>query len=156
MDWATAIIQWLHMLFAIFWFGGALFGTFVLGPQLISMPPERMREFLVPFAKRADRIILPVAIIAIALGVVRGTVFGPIKSFDALFGTAYGVTWLVALVAALLTLAWGARTARGMQRDVEAGVDVSKATAKALRNVGIEMLGFAVILSAMVLMRFGL
>ncbi len=155
MDWAVVIVQWLHMFFGIFWFGGALFSSFVLGPHLITMPPDRMREFLVPFAKRADRVILPVALTAITLGVVRGVVVGPIRSIDALLGTAYGLTWLVALVAAVLTLAWGSRTARGALRDVEAGVDITKATRKALRNLGIEMLGFAVILSAMVLMRFG-
>jgi putative copper export protein len=155
MDWAVVIVQWLHMFFGIFWFGGALFGTFVLGPHLISMPPDRMREFLRPFARHADRIILPVALIAIGLGIVRGTVFGPVRSVEALLGTAYGLTWLTALVAAVFTFYWGARNARGAQRDLEAGVDVTKATGKALRNVGIEMLGFAVILSAMVLMRFG-
>ncbi len=155
MDWAAVVVQWLHIFFAVFWFGGALFGTFVLGPHLISMPPDRMREFLVPFSKLADRIIVPVALIAITLGVLRGTVFGPVRSFEALFGTAYGLTWLTALVAAVLTFAWGARNTRAALRDLDAAVDITKATRKALRNVGIEMLGFAVILSAMMLMRFG-
>jgi putative copper export protein len=156
MDLATILVQWLHMLFAIFWFGGAMFSAVVLGPQLMTMPSDRLREFLVPLAHRGDKIVLPAALTAITLGILRGTVFGPIQTLDALLGTAYGLTWLVALVAAVTTLWWGTRTAHDTIADVEAGVDAMKATGKALRNLGLEMLGFAVILSAMVLMRFGL
>jgi putative copper export protein len=43
-------------------------------------------------------------LVTIALGLVRGTLLGPIQSIDFLFGTAYGRTWLVALVAALYAL----------------------------------------------------
>src|SRR4029079_6901884 len=40
------------------------------------------------------RVVAPLIIV---LGFLRGTVFGPIKNLDALT-TAYGITWLVALV----------------------------------------------------------
>lgn len=156
MDWVIFVVQWLHMLFGIFWFGGALFSNFVLGPYLVRLPPDRLREFLVPFARHSSRIIQPVAIMTIVLGFLRGTVFGPVRSLDALFGSAYGLTWLAALVAATFTLAWGMRTVRTAIAETEAGADIGRATGKALRNLGIELLGFAVILTAMLLMRFGL
>ena len=156
MDWAAVVVQWLHMLFGIFWFGGALFGNFVLGPVLIKQPPDRMRELALALGKQADRVILPVATLTIVLGFLRGTVFGPIRSFEFLFGTAYGITWLVALLAAIGTLAWGYFTVRTMRRALLAGADITASAGTALRNAGIELLGFAVILSAMVLMRFGL
>lgn len=35
------------------------------------------------------------------------TLLGPINVLDALLGTVYGVTWLVALVVAVLTFLWG-------------------------------------------------
>ena len=156
MDWPVVVVQWLHMLFGIFWFGGALFGNFVLGPVLIKQPPDRMRELALALGEQADRVILPVATLTIALGFLRGTVFGPVRSVEFLFGTAYGITWLVALLAAIGTLAWGYTTVRTMRRALLAGADITASAGTALRNAGIELLGFAVILSAMVLMRFGL
>lgn len=155
MDWPVVIVQWLHILFGAFWFGGALFGNFVLGPVLIKQPPDRMQELALALGEQGDRIILPVAVLTIGLGVLRGTVFGPIRSLDVLFGTAYGLTWLVGLVAAIGTLTWGTLTVRTMRRALLAGSDITASTGTALRNAGIELLGFAVILSAMVLMRFG-
>ncbi|MBA3687510.1 MAG: hypothetical protein H0W81_01525 [Chloroflexi bacterium] len=156
MDWAVVVVQWLHMLFGIFWFGGALFGNFVLGPVLIKQPPDRMRELALLLGEQGDRVILPVATLTIVLGFLRGTVFGPVRSIEFLFGTAYGITWLVALLTAIGTLAWGSMTVRTMRRALLAGADITGSTGTALRNAGIELLGFAVILSCMVLMRFGL
>jgi hypothetical protein len=156
MDWSVVVLQWLHMLFGIFWFGGALFGNFVLGPVLIKQPPDRMRELSLQLVEQADRVILPVAGLTILLGFLRGTVFGPVQSVEFMFGTGYGITWLVALLTGIATLAWGSMTTRTMRRAMLAGLDVTASAGTALRNAGIELLGFAVLLSCMVLMRFGL
>jgi hypothetical protein len=43
-----------------------------------------------------------------------------------------------------------------MRRALIAGADITASAGTALRNAGIELLGFAVILGCMVLMRFGL
>jgi hypothetical protein len=47
--------------------------------------------------------------LVVLLGLVRGTALGPIRSRDTLLGTAYGVTWLVALFIALFLTIWGAK-----------------------------------------------
>ncbi len=41
------------------------------------------------------------------LGLVRGTIFGPVQSLGFLFGTAYGITFLIAFLAAVATFLWG-------------------------------------------------
>jgi hypothetical protein len=53
-------------------------------------------------------VIIGAASAVIVLGILRGTVFGQIKTLDALT-TTYGLTWLVALVLALFTFYWGYR-----------------------------------------------
>jgi len=52
----------------------------------------------------------------IILGVVRGTSLGPIKDLGDVLSTPYGVTWLVALVAAILTFLWGKIAINGAVR----------------------------------------
>ncbi len=47
---------------------------------------------------------------------MRGTFPGPIKGLDDVFGTAYGITWLVALNAAILTFLWGRIAINGAVR----------------------------------------
>ena len=47
-----------------------------------------------------------VAPAVIVLGVLRGTVFGRIRDLDTLLGTAYGLTFLVALAVAVATFLW--------------------------------------------------
>jgi hypothetical protein len=46
--------------------------------------------------------------LVVLLGIIRGTVFGPIRSFSFLFTSAYGITWLIALLVSCLLIAWGA------------------------------------------------
>jgi putative copper export protein len=154
VNWSEAIAQWLHILFGTFWFGGVLFSNFVLGPTLMRLPSDQLRQFMVPLARQADRVMLPVSIITILLGIVRGTVLGPIGSLGDVTGTDYGVIWLVGLVAAVFTATWGTLNGRRVAAQVAAGVDVREATSAALRNLGIEMLGFLVILTTMILMHY--
>lgn len=154
MNWFEALVQWLHIFFGIFWMGGVLFSNFVLGPQLMTMPGDQLRAFMVPFARRADRVILPAASLTILLGIFRGIAFGDIASIADVTGTDYGRLWLIGLVAAVFTFVWGMRNARSAAANIEAGADPRQATGTALRNIAIEMLGFAVILTTMILMHF--
>lgn len=169
MDWAQFAVQWLHVLGGIFWFGGTLYVNFVAIPAIMRTPPEHAREVTRALNHQGDRVIIPVAIATIVLGFLRGTVFGQIKSFDVLLGTAYGWTWLFGLVAAVGTLYWGARVlAPAAKRLVEtdaawtAGPDgkptpeAQAAVAPVVRVALIELIGFAAIFTAMILMRFGL
>jgi hypothetical protein len=104
----------------------------------------------------------------ILLGILRGTVFGPVRSIDALL-TTYGLTWLLALVLAIGTFMYGMRvvgpTLERIGRISEAdavnpdGSPTPAALAllgQAKRNGVIELLLFLAIFTCMILMRFGL
>src|SRR5512146_412961 len=103
MNWTEAGAQWLHILFGTFWFGGMLFSNYVVIPAIGRLPAEGRGAAMAAVGSQAGRVIPWVAIGAILLGIVRGTVLGDIRSVDDL-GTAYAIEWLVGLVAAVATL----------------------------------------------------
>jgi hypothetical protein len=101
--------------------------------------------------------VLPgVAGLVVLLGILRGTVFGPIDSIDALFGTAYGLTWLVALVVSIGLVIHGARSLGPAIEGLGAAADFPRAAARVRRLATADLAGFAVVFTCMILMRFGL
>ena len=157
MDILQIVIQWLHVFFAIFWFGGTLFANFVVVPAVMRISPSAQKEIGNALGV-TGRIIRPISYMTILLGVVRGTVWGPIKDLTFLFGTAYGITWFVALILAIGLVGYGQvviepfreRIQRASQEEARALV------ARAPRIFGLELIGFFAIFTAMILMRFGL
>ena len=163
------IVQWLHVFCGIFWFGGTLFLDFVVIPAVVGLPIGQQRSFSKRFSKIGARVIVPVATLAIVLGVVRGVVFGPVTSWDFLVGTSYGVTFLVGLLAAVATYLWGflVTTRQGARLNEipvdEAAVTEGKLPLEFTRQLGLvrlvamlELLGFLVVFTCMILLRFGL
>ena len=168
MDWLQFGAQWLHVLFGILWFGAALTTNFIFVPALMKLPLDRQREVGGLYGDRASRVLSIAAMTVITLGIIRGTIFGPIKSADAL-GTNYGITWLVALIAAIATYAWAKRViepaigrlnaidpARALLPGGAPSPELTAALGAAKRNALLELLGFLVIFTCMILMRFGL
>lgn len=158
MDWLQVGVQWLHVLGGIFWFGSVLFGNIVLFPAVVRLPPNVQGQVMRTISARMFRIIEPVALATISLGFLRGTVFGSIRTLDAL-GSTYGLTWLVALISALVVFFLGLRLARiGDQLFEMAPGD--PAFMERRRSMQVQalasMLGFFVIFTCMILMRFGL
>ncbi|HEX3270436.1 MAG TPA: hypothetical protein VHR15_07285, partial [Ktedonobacterales bacterium] len=101
------VVQWLHVITAVMWFGTTLFLDLILIPTLTTFPISQQREFNARLIPNMVRIIAPTALAVVILGLLRGTVFGPVKSLDYLFGTAYGWTFLIALLLAVGTILWG-------------------------------------------------
>ena len=164
MDWLVVVVQWLHILFGILWFGNALVVAVILIPSLNPLPVTVQREVGSRYGARATRVFDVVVPLVIVLGVVRGTLLGPIKSFDDVLGTAYGVTWLVALVSSILTFLWGKIAIEGavarmnaapLNADGTASRLLEDETARVKVIVGLELIGFLVIFTCMILMRFG-
>jgi uncharacterized membrane protein len=168
MDWAQFVVQWLHVLLGIVWFGVVLYNALILIPALNPMPVGRQREIGQAIGAQAFKVIRPVAMAVIALGIIRGTVFGPIKGVDDLT-TAYGITWLVALAFAIAAYFWGERMIgpalermNAIPESEAVGPDgrPSPALVAALdrvKRVAVLELGiFFVIFTCMILMRFGL
>ncbi len=169
MNWALFIIQWLHVLLGIFWFGSVLYLNIVVIPTILKLPLDQQRKLTIPLGTLSERVITPVSVLVLVLGLVRGTVFGPIQSLTFLFGTAYGITFLLALLATAALIAWGILvTARATRRLNQIPLDeamlaegkVPVAFTTQMQRVKVfvllELLGFFVIFSCMILMGFGL
>ena len=82
--------------------GGHISRVVLVEPAVRTLPESAQQQFNRYMERWATRIFVPVIIGVGVTGILRGTVFGPIKSFEALFGTPYGLTFLVAIAFGLL------------------------------------------------------
>jgi uncharacterized membrane protein len=168
MDWLQFGAQWLHVLLGITWFGSAIAANFIFIPALMRMPMAQQQSMAAAYGEAAGRLLTMAGAGVIVLGFLRGTVLGPIKSLDML-GSQYGITWLVALVAAIATFAWGKKVlepaikrlnsvdpSRAVLADGSLAPELVAAIADVKLKAMLELLGFLVIFTCMILMRFGL
>lgn len=153
MDWGHFAIQWLHILAGTFWFGGMLFGNFVVVPAVMRLSAEGQSATLHAIGVQANRVMPLVAGATIVLGFIRGIAFGDITGFDSL-GTTYGIEWLVGLVAALATFAWGQWVTGPAAEHVTSGTASPAEVARVRTYALLELLGFFVIFTTMILMHF--
>jgi len=167
IPWGPFIAEWIHILAGIFWFGSTLYTTFVLIPALNTLPFTEQRSIaraLNGIAPRAARIAGGITII---MGILRGTVWGRIDGSDVLFPSRYGIVWLIALIAAIATFAWGEGVIRPKLARVSSddpifmpgpdGTLGAQATAEISRlklYAGLELLGFLTIFTCMILLQF--
>ncbi len=158
-------VQWLHVLLGILWFGNALVLDVIVIPAINRLPIVSQREISSQIGARATPIFHVVVPLIVILGIVRGTALGPIKSIDVLFGTAYGLTWLTALAVTILLYLFALFVIVPALRRMDlAGIGVDGSPTPALvsstirvkKLVGLELVGFAIIFTCMILMRFGL
>jgi hypothetical protein len=165
MDWLVIVVQWMHVLLGIIWFGNSLILALILIPTLNGLPLPIQRDVGGRYGERSSRIIDVIAPLIIILGFVRGTLLGPIDAVADVVGSAYGLTWLVALLTASATFLWGRLVIVPAVRRMNAiPLDTHGAPTPALlaatdevkRVVILELLGFFVIFTCMILMRFGL
>lgn len=159
--------QWLHVLLGITWFGAAIATNLIFIPALTRLPLDRQREVGGHYGEQASRVLTVAAMGVILLGILRGTVFGQIRSLDALT-TTYGITWLVALILASGTFLWGKRViepaigrmnaipvAEALRQDGTPSPAMVAALDAAKRAGALELLGFIAVFTCMILMRFG-
>lgn len=151
------LVQWLHILCGIVWFGGYIFMDFVLWPVLLRMPAAQAKTASESIGRLAGPLMAVSGSLVILLGIVRGTFLGPIRSPITLFTSAYGLTWLAALVLALLLSAWGANWHTRLLGPVwEDEVLRPGAVTRLCAGIAVEMTGFGLILACMVMMGIGL
>jgi uncharacterized membrane protein len=166
---AQQVYYRLHVFSGIFWFGSTLYLDFVTIPAVMTLPLEQQRTVSKPLTRFSERVIIPAGILVIFLGLLRGIVFGPVRSLDFLLGTAYGITFLIAGLSALATFAWSrlvlARAALRLDtfplaEVIQTNGKVALAFAAQVQRVKrlalLELFGFFVIFTCMILMRFGL
>jgi uncharacterized membrane protein len=156
----TVLIQWLHVLGGIFWFGSALYAMAILGPAMRALPLATRREVMAATTNRMGPVVEAIGTLTIALGVIRGTVLGPVQSIDVVTDTAYGRTWAIALLLGLGILAWShfmiVPTARRMIAAMTDAASGEAAMRRGMPVMMVELVGFAAIFTCMILMRFGL
>jgi hypothetical protein len=167
LDWAQFVVQWVHVLLGIIWFGTVLYNALILIPAVSTMPVERQREVGEAIGRQGFRVIRPVAMGVIAFGIIRGTVFGPVDELG--LTSAYGLTWLVSLVFAIGAYVWGERVV-GTAIERMNAIPVAEAVGpnghptpvlvtaidRVKRVAVLELAFFFVIFTCMILMRFGL
>ena len=165
MDWAVFAVQWLHVLLAILWFGNSLSLATITIPAISKLPLVRQQEIGAQLGVQGTRVIDIVAPAVIILGTLRGTVFGQIRDVNALLGTVYGLTFLVALIVAIATFLWGrfvivpavrALATAPVNADGSPSAELDASLNRVKLVTGLELLGFLVVFTCMILMRFGL
>jgi uncharacterized membrane protein len=167
--WGLIIIQWLHVFLGIFWFGSSLYLNFMVVPVLLKLPLSQQREVGIPLGARSNQVLPLVAILVILLGLLRGTIWGPVHTFTFLFGTAYGMTFLTSLLVAAAVELWGHFVtgkaaahlnsfplAEMMKPDSAVAIAFNAQVQRVMLFTLIELLGFFIVFTCMILMRFGL
>jgi uncharacterized membrane protein len=153
--WLQFIVQWLHVLLGILWFGYALSMYFLIAPALMELPEEQGRLTNNRLGEIGARVFPIVGISVLVLGILRGTVFGPIDSFDVLFGTAYGWTWIVALLGTIAIFVTGATRVGPAFAGLKDAPDYPAAVARLRRLSAYDLGLFGIVFTCMILMRFG-
>ena len=156
MSYGAVILQFLHLLFAATLIGSGIFMTLVLWPVLLKRPSTESRAFF-------DNSFKPISILMGAsggltflTGLLRGTVFGQIKTMADL-STAYGITFLVAATLMVFMLFHGPRNGDRLLKAVWDGKNYRKdAQAKAKGILVFSLSVGLILLLCMVLMHFGL
>ena len=167
--WMVLLLQWFHVLLGIFWFGSVLYLNVIVTPTILRLPLEQQRAVTIPLGFFSDRVLTPVSVLVILLGIVRGTLLGPIHDLPSLFGTQYGITFLVALFMTVGLALWGTFVSghaakhlneMPMTEVVQANGTLSLAFATQLQRIKLfvllGLLGFFIIFTTMILMSFGI
>ncbi len=152
--WVLILLQWLHILAGIFWFGSAMTASIVAFPAFRKVQPETQRAIIEAFAARYGRLVAAVAGLTIILGILRGLAGGVLSVLT----TAYGLTRIAAIALALAIAAFeGARLSPSVGRLIAASrPEEIRALDKRIANQGaVQLAGFLVLFSLMIAMRFG-
>jgi uncharacterized membrane protein len=153
VNWFTVAVQWFHVLLGITWFGYAISLYFLVGPALAELPEDQGRITNSRLGEIGRRVFPIVSVLVLLLGILRGTVFGRIQSFDALL-TTYGIVWLIALVFTLGLIFTGARYMGPALEGIRDTPDY-RATGERIRAISRIDLGlFGIVFTCMILMRF--
>ena len=152
--WLVIVLQWLHILGGIFWFGSAMTVHIVALPAFRRFAPETRRVIIEAFAAKYGRLVAAVAGVTILLGVFRGVAGGVLEAL----GSPYGLTWLGAILLAVTIAGFeGAQISPTIGKLVAAREPQQiEVLDKRLDGLGmVQLAGFLVLLSLMVAMHFG-
>jgi uncharacterized membrane protein len=151
--WLLTVLQWLHILFAIAWFGGSVAVNFLVVPAAALLPAAEQAGWWKAFMARSIAFFAPVAGATIIFGIARGIAGGVLS----VLSSPYGLTWIAALLLAIAVAVWGARLTNPATARIATSTasDLAANVAAANRLGRIELGGFLVIFTLMIAMHFG-
>jgi|SRR5690554_4962177 uncharacterized membrane protein len=157
MTWLTVVVQWIHIVAGLAWLGGYVFLALGLWPALLRRPAAEGRAVWEGMEPSVRPLMMVSGMLVFLAGLVRGTLLGPVRSFGFLFGSAYGLTFLVAALLTIGLTVYTANAARATAEKVWDGDGFRPGAAAYVRSsYGLSLVWFAAVLVCMVLMRFGL
>jgi uncharacterized membrane protein len=146
-------VQWLHILMGTAWFGCYIFLDFIMWPTFLRLPIAQAKVTSAVITKFASPVMATSGTLVVLLGIIRGTLLGPIKSFSFLFTSVYGIAWLVALTVSLMLIIWGAGWHDRVIGPVWEEDHVRPGAVSRLRIGAVfEMTSFGIVLACMVFM----
>jgi putative copper export protein len=101
------IVLAIHIFLAILWVGGVLFVGWGVFPATRFLAFETQRQLFIKLMGWTHWLFTFLGIGVIGTGVLLGTVFGPLSSWNDVLSTTYGNIWLTALIVGVFTLLWG-------------------------------------------------
>ena len=152
--WLLAILQWLHVLCGIFWFGSVPTADFIVLPTLRSLGAPMQQAFFRAFVNQGPKLVAGVAGATILLGLIRGIAGGVLDRLS----SPYGLTWIAAFIVGSSLLYLGLRILTPAGRrlaEMPPGPEFEAALVGVKRLTITELAGFMVILALMIAMRFG-
>ena len=72
MNWPTVVVHWLHVLFAVTWFGGHISRALLVEPAVRTLPESAQQQFNRYVERYATRIFVPVIIGVGVTGILLG------------------------------------------------------------------------------------
>lgn len=150
------LVQWLHVIAALVWVGGQVVAGYLLPRAMLGKPTSAARAVYDPFSKLLRPVLEVAGTLVLLAGILRGTLFGPVRSLGFAFGTPYGLTWVLALALTLTLMAHTDRWQRRLPELIWNGdLKRPEAQARVDRHGLMALTLFAGVLACMVLMRFG-
>lgn len=161
---AAIILRICHIFVAITWFGGTMYRSLILLPSLAALPPAEQRGMLRQVQERHETLLLMAGFLVIILGIMLGTIVGPIQQGSVLL-TDYGLTWITCMVLAATLLIWEGFVVSPLLTNAATEPEVAVSVAAEERPpltsrlqwlAGSELVVFVLILTGMVLLHFDL
>ena len=101
MSLVNILVMYIHIGAGIFWIGSLLYVRFILLPGLGNTPPDVRGPVIAEVGPRTIRIILRVAEVTIAAGIINVFLMGRITRMADFYTTTWGLSIFAGLVGAL-------------------------------------------------------
>jgi hypothetical protein len=129
----------------------------VVWPLLLSRPAPEAKALYDALDSRVRRVLGASGGLAVLLGILRGTVFGPVRSLDAWYGTRYGWLMTIAFIVFIALGIFVSAAARRYDTRVWNGANWAPGAARFIwRQNTVILAALGLLLACMVMLRLGI